>query len=77
MAIHHDREIGSLAVPRFFLDKQQAGDGDTMIATNDEARAALFAGFDGFQASFSAFLAAYAKEKDAARRSAMATRFAR
>jgi len=48
-----------------------------MFATNEEARAALFAGFDGFQAAFSAFLATYAKEKDASKRSAMATRFAK
>jgi len=48
-----------------------------MYTCNDEARAALFAGFDGFQAAFSAFLAAYAKEKDPSKRSAMATRFAK
>ena len=48
-----------------------------MFATNEEARAALFAGFDGFQAAFSAFLATYAKEKDVSKRSAMATRFAK
>jgi len=48
-----------------------------MFASNDEARAALFVGFDGFQASFSAFLAAYAKEKDASKRSAIATKFAK
>ncbi len=48
-----------------------------MLTNNDEARAALFAGLGGFQASFSAFLAAYAREKDAAKRSALATAFAR
>nr|MDO8085753.1 hypothetical protein [Candidatus Sigynarchaeum springense] len=48
-----------------------------MFSNNDEARSALFARFAGFQASFSAFLAAYTKEKDSSKRSAMATRFAR
>ncbi len=48
-----------------------------MFTTNHEARATLFAGFDKFQASFLAFLAVYAKERDAAKRSAMATKFAK
>ncbi|NMC04558.1 MAG: hypothetical protein GYA24_05065 [Candidatus Lokiarchaeota archaeon] len=46
-----------------------------MFASNDEARAALFAGFGEFQASFSAFIAAYASETDKARRAALATAF--
>ncbi len=46
-----------------------------MIASNDEARVALFAGFDKFQAAFTAFLAAYSKETDKAERAALATAF--
>ncbi len=48
-----------------------------MFTNNEEARSTLFAGFAEFQASFSTFLAAYAKEKDTSKRSAMATRFAK
>ena len=46
-----------------------------MFVSNDEARAALFAGFDKFQAAFTAFLASYAKSGDKAERSALATAF--
>jgi hypothetical protein len=46
-----------------------------MFTTNDEARAAMFAGFGGFQATFSAFFAAYAKETDRSKRVALATAF--
>ncbi len=46
-----------------------------MYANNDEARAALFAGFDKFQASFTKFLASYAKVADKAERAALATAF--
>ncbi len=48
-----------------------------MLRDNKKAREALFAAFDGFQASFSAFLANYAKESNAAKWSAMATKFAK
>jgi hypothetical protein len=44
-----------------------------MYNNNDEARAALFAGFDKFQAAFTAFLASYAKSGDKAERAALAT----
>ncbi len=48
-----------------------------MYANNDEARSALFAGFGEFQASFTAFLASYAKSGDKAERAALATAFLR
>jgi hypothetical protein len=47
----------------------------TMYNNNDEARAALFTGFSGFQAAFTAFLASYAKSGDKAERTALATAF--
>jgi hypothetical protein len=46
-----------------------------MFTNNDEARAALFAGFDKFQAAFTTFLASYAKSSDKAERAALATAF--
>jgi hypothetical protein len=46
-----------------------------MYNNNDEARAALFAGFNGFQAAFTSFLASYAKSGDKAGRAALATAF--
>jgi hypothetical protein len=60
---------------RVFLHKTPAICKITMFANNDEARAAMFATFGEFQASFSAFIAAYAKEPDKATRSALATAF--
>ncbi len=46
-----------------------------MYNNNDDARGALFAGFDKFQAAFTAFLASYAKTTDKAERAALATAF--
>jgi hypothetical protein len=46
-----------------------------MYGNNDEARAALFAGFDKFQAAFTAFLASYADSGDKAGRAALAAAF--
>jgi hypothetical protein len=46
-----------------------------MFTTNDEARAALFGGFDAFQARFFAMLDAHAKTSDDAERATLATAF--
>jgi hypothetical protein len=46
-----------------------------MFTNNDEARAALFASFDKFQAAFTAFLASYERSGDKAERAALATAF--
>jgi tRNA A37 threonylcarbamoyltransferase TsaD len=46
-----------------------------MYNNNDEARAALFVSFSGFQAAFTAFLAAYAKSGDKTERTTLATSF--
>jgi hypothetical protein len=46
-----------------------------MFASNEEARAALFGGFDGFQARFFAMLDAHAKTIDKTERATLATAF--
>ena len=64
-----------MSSPVFFLHIDNATILHIMLSSNDEARAALFAGFGEFQAAFGAFIAAYAKDTDKAKRSALATVF--
>ncbi|HME51809.1 MAG TPA: hypothetical protein VKM55_06300 [Candidatus Lokiarchaeia archaeon] len=46
-----------------------------MILSNDDARKAVFSGFDGFQEQFFATLATYSKASTTQERTGIATRF--